>query len=225
MRVVVFDIYGTLLTSDAGEQIPDDTVTRQLIKAEILRQHRSSPHPHPEIEIRHVWAQVFPEKSPQEIERKIIAEQRQHFPVTAMPGAVEVLHALKQQGIPIGLISNAQFYTLPMLTDALGPLHDLGIHPELICESWHHLRAKPDSWLYQQMRERLEERGIPASEVLYIGNDVRNDIQPAKSVGFRTALYAGDPRSLRWRGTTAETCGADHILSNLMDCLKVLPSP
>jgi putative hydrolase of the HAD superfamily len=35
--------------------------------------------------------------------------------------------------------------------------------------------------------------------VLYIGNDIRNDIWPADRLGCRTALFAGDARSLRLR--------------------------
>jgi putative hydrolase of the HAD superfamily len=39
--------------------------------------------------------------------------------------------------------------------------------------------------------------GIAAESALYVGNDLRNDIQPAAQAGFRTALFAGDRRSLR----------------------------
>ena len=35
--------------------------------------------------------------------------------------------------------------------------------------------------------------------ILYLGNDMLNDIWAAAQVGFRTALFAGDARSLRLR--------------------------
>ena len=35
--------------------------------------------------------------------------------------------------------------------------------------------------------------------MLYVGNDLRNDIWPASLTGCRTALFAGDARSLRLR--------------------------
>jgi putative hydrolase of the HAD superfamily len=41
--------------------------------------------------------------------------------------------------------------------------------------------------------------GVEPSAVLYVGNDMLKDIHPARSVGFRTALFAGDRRSLRLR--------------------------
>ncbi|MEQ8837627.1 MAG: HAD family hydrolase, partial [Lacipirellulaceae bacterium] len=40
---------------------------------------------------------------------------------------------------------------------------------------------------------------ITPAETLYVGNDMRNDIWPAAKVGFKTALFAGDERSLRLR--------------------------
>ncbi len=43
-------------------------------------------------------------------------------------------------------------------------------------------------------------------EILYLGNDIRNDIWPAQAEGFRTALFAGDRRSLRLRADDPD-CG------------------
>ena len=53
--------------------------------------------------------------------------------------------------------------------------------------------------LYEIAVERLASRGIPPCEALYVGNDMLNDIMPAARLGFRTALFAGDARSLRLR--------------------------
>jgi len=46
-------------------------------------------------------------------------------------------------------------------------------------------------------------------QVLYVGNDMKSDIIPAKKCGFKTALFAGDKRSLRTRGM-----GINEILKN-----------
>jgi putative hydrolase of the HAD superfamily len=40
---------------------------------------------------------------------------------------------------------------------------------------------------------------VSPEEVLYVGNDMRNDIMPATKVGFQGVLFAGDSRSLRLR--------------------------
>jgi putative hydrolase of the HAD superfamily len=47
--------------------------------------------------------------------------------------------------------------------------------------------------------EKLYSKGIQPVAVLYVGNDMLNDIYPANAIGFQTALFAGDRRSLRLR--------------------------
>lgn len=218
-RAVLFDIYGTLLSSTAGGLHPDPALHDLIAKA-----HAASPHPFPEIDIREIHAALHPELGPEEIEALAIARERKANPVTPMPGAAETLRQLATKGIPLGLISNAQFYTVPVLEEAFGTtLTELGIDLDLCCFSYVERRAKPDPYLFGILRNRLSNRGIPAADVLYVGNDVRNDIDPAESCGFLTALFAGDSASLRLRGRSLEESGATFILLKLNDLLK-LPS-
>ena len=65
--------------------------------------------------------------------------------------------------------------------------------------SYQHRHAKPGGYLYNLAAERLAELGVEPHEVVYVGNDVRNDVAPALRVGFRAVLFAGDRRSLRLR--------------------------
>ncbi len=216
-RAVLFDIYGTLLSSVAGELHPDPAL-RDLI----ARVHAASPHPFPEIDIREIHAALHPELLPDEIEALAIDHERKANPVTAMPGAAETLRQLAAKGIPLGLISNAQFYTVPILEEALGAtLTDLGIDPDLCCFSYLKRRAKPDSYLFEILRDKLARRGISAAAVHYIGNDVRNDIDPARATGFSTALFAGDPNSLRLRGRSLDHSGADQVINELQELLNL----
>jgi putative hydrolase of the HAD superfamily len=55
--------------------------------------------------------------------------------------------------------------------------------------------------------------------VLYVGNDLLNDVLPASKIGFRTALFAGDRRSLRWRENDSRTSGVtpDVVITRLAD--------
>lgn len=48
-------------------------------------------------------------------------------------------------------------------------------------------------------REGASQKSITPRQTLYVGNDMLNDILPAAQVGFRTALFAADKRSLRLR--------------------------
>lgn len=215
-RAVLFDIYGTLLSSAAGELHPDPALRDLIAKA-----HTDSPHPFPEIDIREIHSALQPELAPDEIEAFAIAHEERANPVTPMPGAAETLRHLAVKGIPLGLISNAQFYTVPILEEALGAtLTELGIDPDLCCFSYIERRAKPDPFLFEIIREKLARRGIQPCEALYVGNDVRNDIDPARATGFRTALFAGDPASLRLRGRSFDDCGADQVIHDLREILN-----
>ena len=217
LRVILFDIYGTLLSSAAGELHPDPALRNLIAQA-----HAASPHPFPEIDIREIHAALHPELAPDEIEALAIAHERKANPVTPMPGAAETLRQLAAKGIPLGLISNAQFYTVPVLEEALGAtLTDLGVDPDLCCFSYLERRAKPDPYLFEILRDKRARRGIPASEVLSIGNDVRNDIDPARATGFRTALFAGDPLSLRLRGRSLGDSGTDLVITDLRELLAL----
>ena len=57
-----------------------------------------------------------------------------------------------------------------------------------------------------------------------MGNDMLNDILPARSVGFRTALFAGDKRSLRLRrdDPRCNNLKPDMILTDLIQLVGLL---
>jgi len=213
LRAVLFDVYGTLLKSTAGETHPD-----LAMRALIERAHAQSPHSFPEVDIRKIHAAMHPELSPAEIEQLAMKHEQAVNPVSAMPGAEGTLRELSSRGLLLGLISNAQFYTMPVLESCLGDsLVNLGIDPWLCVFSYLECRAKPDVHLFEIARDRLLERGIQPDEVLYVGNDVRNDIVPARSCGFLTALFIGDDASLRLRGRSLEECGAGLMIASLGD--------
>lgn len=216
-RAVIFDIYGTLLSSAAGELHPDPALRDLIAKA-----HAASLYPFPEIDIREIHSALHPELAPDEIEAFAIAHERRANPVTPMPGAAETLRQLAAKGTLLGLISNAQFYTVPILEDALGAtLTELGIDPDLCCFSYIERRAKPDPFLFEIIRDKLARRGIQPGEAIYVGNDVRNDIDPARGTGLSTALFAGDMDSLRLRGRSLDDSGADHVIHDLRDLLNL----
>jgi putative hydrolase of the HAD superfamily len=213
IRAVLFDIYGTLLVSNAGGTHPDPA-----LRAAIASAHAASPHPYPEVDIREIHAALRPELSEAEIEVLAMEQECALNPVAPMPGVVEMLQALMAAGIAVGLVSNAQFYTVQVLEKALGAsLDDLGVDLALCQFSYEVKRAKPDLCLFHAVRDALASRGVPATEVIYVGNDVQKDIDPARATGFRTALYAGDSRTLRLHGRTLEEAGADRVVNDLRE--------
>jgi putative hydrolase of the HAD superfamily len=132
---------------------------------------------------------------------------------------------LRHAGKKLGLVSNAQFYT-PEAFPALirRSLADLGFERDLLCFSYQHGRAKPGTGLYRLAAAALHGRGIAPERVLYVGNDMRNDIAPAARLGFRTALFAGDARSLRLRAGDPLCAGVvpDLVVTDLTDLLHCI---
>jgi FMN phosphatase YigB (HAD superfamily) len=55
---------------------------------------------------------------------------------------------------------------------------------------------KPSERLFRQALEALDAKGIGPEEVLHVGSRIDKDILPAKKLGLKTALFAGDRASL-----------------------------
>lgn len=172
--------------------------------------HKLDDIQYPEIDILAVWRDVlnrYGEEgwtnivlTPQFCEQFAIEYECRVNPVWPMPGLKETIHAIAETGRELGIISNAQFFT-PLLFPVLcgESLDDFGFRSDLQIYSYRYLRAKPGEFLYRQAADMLETMGIQPEEALYVGNDMLKDIWPASSIGFKTALFAGDARSLRWR--------------------------
>ncbi|MGB5620116.1 MAG: HAD family hydrolase, partial [Desulfobacterales bacterium] len=121
-------------------------------------------------------------------------------PVFPMPGLKTLLSACHNHGLPMGIISNAQFYTSSLLAWFLGSsLEKSGFDHRLNLLSFRFGYAKPSTFMFKRAADALTGIGIPVASALYVGNDMLNDIRPASVVGFKTALFAGDGRSLRLR--------------------------
>jgi putative hydrolase of the HAD superfamily len=121
-------------------------------------------------------------------------------PCWPMPGLLPVLATLAERRISVGIVSNAQFYT-PLLFPALTgrELPALGFSDSRTVWSYQEREGKPSRFLYRKLAGKLADEGLQPHETLYVGNDLLNDIYPARHEGFRTALFAGDQRSLRLR--------------------------
>lgn len=139
-------------------------------------------------------------------------------PVWPMPCALECLSDIAAAELRLGIISNAQFFTLPILAELLETsLAEIGFEAELEFLSYRGQWAKPGRPMYERAREALAGGGIAAGETLFVGNDLLNDVLPASQVGFRTALFAGDQRSLRWRAgdDRVRDLKPDRVLTSL----------
>jgi len=230
---VVFDLYGTLLVSDAGgersgpEPDPEGLLGMgDLLGKAIVLHHerrRAAGVAFPEVEIREVWAEAlaaggFPVPAGDELERLIVRYECRVHPVWPMPGARALLETLRARGLLLGIISNAQFYTLPVMEGLFGAgLDDLEFHPDLRLFSFEAGEGKPSLRLFEALREKAAAFGIAAHEIFYLGNDWKKDVLPARAAGFRTGLFAGDVRSLRLGEVTEKEAweSVDAVITTL----------
>jgi putative hydrolase of the HAD superfamily len=143
-----------------------------------------------------------------------------------MPGMATTLAEIRALGLKLGIISNAQFYTAPILEAfCKSRLEQIGFDSQLSYFSYCFGRAKPDVFLYNRAAEGLADLGIAPEQVLYVGNHMAKDIVPAKTVGFKTGLFAGDQRSLRLDRYTPPLTPrlVDLILTDLNQIVDCLP--
>ena len=71
----------------------------------------------------------------------------------------------------------------------------------------------------------IQQLGIDANDVVYVGNDMLNDISTARHLGLQTVLFAGDRRSLRLRkeeNRQLQTCQPDAIITKLRELLQIV---
>ncbi len=208
------------------------------LAATILAMHataRGGGADYPEVDMIAVWRQTLEAL----VARQLLSADPQHVdytrlalqyevranPTWPMPGAQECLQAFADRQALLGIVSNAQFFT-----QWLFPAHfdrtadELGFHRRLQFYSYRHQRAKPGSLLFELARDELTRQGVSACDVLYIGNDMLNDMAPAAGVGFRTALFAGDARSLRQREGDVRVRGLqpDLVVTDLRQLIDVV---
>ena len=252
-KAVLFDVYGTLFISASGDislaeqqhaksdkleklaaayglAIPADRLPELFISA-VKKEHlrlREKGIPYPEVRVTEIWAEILDidtEKNLQTVAEFALGYELAVNPVYPMPGLAETLSSLKTKGIPVGIISNAQFFT-PLLFEAfLGVSPDrTGIRGSLCFYSFAFRRAKPGTYLYGRAASALGRMGIKPEEAVYVGNDMLNDMLPSAETGFMTALFAGDKRSLRRRESDARCrdLKPDWVLNSLVNIQSIV---
>lgn len=224
VRAVLFDVYGTLLISAAGDigsaparcgdsagplpglpgapSLPSAETDRRLKRriGEIHAAMRARGVDVPEVEIDRVWRDILPALTPAAAREAALRWELATNPVWPMPGMRATVDGCRERGLVLGIVSNAQFYTPLLLKWFLGkPLSAAGFAPALRIYSYRLGRAKPSPVLFEAAAAGLARRGIAPQAALHVGNDMLNDVWAAARAGFQTALFAGDARSLRLR--------------------------
>ena len=247
---MVFDIYGTLFISGSGDIRATKRANFNWVRIEdLLHRYRIEKSPkhllssyfsaiesehivikkkgidYPEVDVIQIWRKVLGSCRPEDLHSFAFEFELIINPVYPMPHLGDLLSACKRSSIKMGIISNAQFYT-PILFEIFfnRDVATLGFDPDLTVYSYQIEQAKPSAALFELMGECLDKKGIPRSSTLFMGNDMRNDIRPAHAVGFQTALFAGDARSLRMRMDDVNCRGfsADMVITDLNQLVAFL---
>ena len=250
LKGILFDVYGTLFISESGDiGLAEDPIHNGKRLRELLHRYgierpleglletffntihathkrlKAKGVDFPEIEIDRIWMQVLENDDISSVRAFAVAFEFLVNPVYPMPHLKDLLSGCAKRKVPMGIISNAQFYT-PLLFDLFLGLNPegLGFVPGLVFFSYRFGYAKPSHLLYNMAVRRLHRCGISPDAVLYVGNDMLNDIAPAKAVGFKTALFAGDDRSLRLRkdDRRCNHINADLVITDLIQLLDYL---
>jgi FMN phosphatase YigB (HAD superfamily) len=112
-------------------------------------------------------------------------------------GAAAALGAVKAAGLAQGLLADGQCFTRVQLQRSISrqagdaKLDDL-LDADLCVLSCDQRGKKPSERLFKHALSALNQRGIAPGQVLHVASRMQQDIIPARRLGMRTALFAGD---------------------------------
>ena len=165
--------------------------------------------------------------------------------VAAAPHALAALQHVKQAGCAQGLVGDGQCFTLVQLARALARQDDGGTRDagaegagrggaargltklfarNSVFLSYYFGVRQPAASLFEASLARLAKAGVAPAEVLHIAPRLKAELAPAKKLGMRTALYAGDAASL---AATADEVHdpelrPDRILTDLKQIRQII---
>lgn len=187
VRVVLFDIYGTLFVSGAGDIAAGSESARADALADAWRaadlpplsgaeaaqqadrlaklvrrdheQARAAGADEPEVDILSLWRELLGDESDSGRAAVLAVEyEARANPAWPMPDLAPTLDGLRARGLRMGIVSNAQFYT-PLLFEALTGRTPAGwgFEKELCAWSWQAGVAKPSTRLMDPLAARIRE--------------------------------------------------------------------
>ena len=226
-RVILFDVYGTLVCPHLGDL--DDQA--RLVSGEDsfvataerfgfgkdvgIKWHRwffeaiASEHKElekqgispAEVQVDQIWADMIGMVGGNSTgnQPRMFAAYREMLanPVRPFSGAAEALRKFKERGLALGIVSNSQFYTMPILGLTLGINPEDFFNPKLTFLSFQLGFSKPSPYFFRLVKTTVLHLGFRPEEVLVVGNDLENDVMAAKAHGLQAVLFHGNDQSVR----------------------------
>ncbi|KAI3781642.1 hypothetical protein L2E82_11662 [Cichorium intybus] len=143
----------------------------------------------------------FDEETFEKIFRRVYSTFGSAAPYTVFPDSQPFLRWIRSQGVTVGIVSNAEYRYPDVILPALG-LHE-GSEWDFGVFSGLEGVEKPDPKLYKIALERAGN--IAPEEALHIGDSMRKDYLPAKSIGMHALLLDRfkTPDALEWKKSGA----------------------
>jgi FMN phosphatase YigB (HAD superfamily) len=218
---------------------------RQLYTKALDEQRLAPSHKekHPELSAERVWENIIKKLlqkdyqfdagffgSLNEYSKKVAYFFHANLQGTACyPGAAEALRHVRRCGLHQGLLANAQCFSLVQLQrgltrqDGAANLDDL-FEADLRVLSCDLGVRKPSERLYKNLLEAAAAHGIQPHQVLHIGSRIAWDVRPARKLGMRTALFAGDAASLQASKTELKVAAnrPDRLMTELGQLQEII---
>lgn len=248
VRVVLWNIYGTLLNLSSGQLLFEHpqkfvmdialdkavqefkmwgSMTRKPgqpadylgeIYARVLSDLRLAPsrgEKHPEICSERIWEAIVKKLFQKDYKYDIVmygdvpdlCRKIAYFFHASLQGtgcyegAAEAMTFIREAGLKQGFLADAQCFTFVQLQRGLAQqdpnatIDALG-DPSLRSLSHEIGGRKPSERLFKHCLTQLAAMKIKPDQVLHVGSRLMLDLAPAKKLGMRTALFAGDRNSL-----------------------------
>lgn len=144
-------------------------------------------------------------------------------------GAAAALRHVAAGGLAQGLLADGQCFTAVQLERGLQHqdktivLDDL-VDPGLRLFSYEIRGRKPSDRLFRNYIQTLQQHGIAPGQVLHIGSRLLLDLVPARRLGMKTGLFAGDRASLQATSEQLKDAGSrpDVLLTQLEQIADVV---
>ncbi|CAH2049448.1 unnamed protein product [Thlaspi arvense] len=149
----------------------------------------------------------YDEETFEKIFRRIYASFGSSAPYTIFPDSQPFLRWVRESGLKVGLVSNAEYRYQDVILPALG-LNEASVQYNGSAWDFGVFSGiegveKPDPRIYEIALERAGN--VAPEEVLHIGDSMRKDYLPAKSVGMHALLLDRfkTPDADNWRKSGA----------------------